>query len=159
MTKKFISHRGNLIGPFPDLENRPEYIENAINSGFDCECDVWRIGDKWWLGHDEPQYRIELDFLLDNSEKLWIHTKNFEALDALVAEGLNCFFHADDPYTLTSKGYIWAYPGSRINFNTICVMPETVGPVIYTQNDKNNALGICSDYIVLEKLEQIRRNT
>jgi hypothetical protein len=37
---KIISHRGNLTNPDPDLENRPDRIEEVISKGFDCEIDV-----------------------------------------------------------------------------------------------------------------------
>ena len=37
---KLISHRGNLHGKFASLENSPEYIEEAIDKGFDTEIDV-----------------------------------------------------------------------------------------------------------------------
>lgn len=151
---KFISHRGNLSGPLPELENSPEYIIKALKSGFECECDVRWKDDEWWLGHDEPQYKIDENFL--RTEGLWIHAKNIEALTRLNSLKLNYFWHENDAYTLTSHGYIWAYPGSKLTNQTICVMPENVE---YTKEEKAECLGICSDYIVFEKLEEIRRNT
>lgn len=147
---KYISHRGNLMGPFPLLENRPDYILNALNSDFECECDVWFKDDKWWLGHDSPQYQINFTFLFIPG--LWIHAKNIEALEKLQATELNYFWHENDKYTLTSHGYIWAYPGSPISDKTICVMPENAVPQ-YTQEEKMNALGMCSDYVLIEKLQ------
>ena len=36
-----ISHRGNINGKKPDLENKPEYIQNAIKLGYNVEIDVW----------------------------------------------------------------------------------------------------------------------
>ena len=163
---KFISHRGNLIGSYPDLENRPEYILNALDSGFDCECDVWWKDDSWWLGHDRPEYMIGAEFL--THEGLWIHAKNTDALTRLNNldrlnrmnnfPTMNYFWHDSDAYTVTSKGYIWAYPGSKLTSEIICVMPENAEP-IYTKDEKAECYGVCSDYIVLEKLEEIRRNT
>jgi hypothetical protein len=156
ISMKYISHRGNLIGPYPDLENRPDYILNAINSGFECECDVWWRDGSWWLGHDKPQYEISEDFL--TTKGLWIHAKNTQALHRLANfETANYFWHETDQYTLTSHGYIWAYPGSELTSLTICVMPENAEP-LYTKEEKSKCEGICSDYIVLEKLEEIRRN-
>jgi hypothetical protein len=154
---RYIAHRGNLIGPYPELENRPDYILNAIDCGFDCECDVWWHEGGWWLGHDSPLYKItDPDFL--ESDGLWIHAKNSEALTRIQQEypEANYFWHETDDYTLTSKGYIWAYPGSRLTKETVCVMPENAD---YTKDEKFKAWAICSDYIILEKLEEIRRNT
>jgi len=42
---------------------------------------------------------------------------------------------------LTSKNYIWAYPGKQSIIGSIAVMPE-----IYT-DDITQCIGICSDYI------------
>ena len=78
---KLIAHRGNLNGPNPELENKPEYILNTISLGYDCEIDIRYIDNEYYLGHDSPDFLIDLDFLLDNSNKFWIHCKNFEAFD------------------------------------------------------------------------------
>ena len=61
---KLISHRGNLFGPNPELENQPQYIKNVIQSGYDCEIDVRYIHGKYYLGHDFPQYIIDISFIV-----------------------------------------------------------------------------------------------
>lgn len=148
----YIAHRGNVIGPMPEHENKPQYILNALDMGFDCECDVWYHEGEYWLGHDKPQYKIPASFL--SMKGLWIHAKNYDALTNIRASfpEINVFFHDTDPYTLTSGGFIWAYPGQHIRpEQTICVMPERVDYV--SQNEKHLAYGICSDYVVREKIE------
>ena len=35
-----ISHRGNINGPNPEMENNPEYIQKALDLGYDVEVDV-----------------------------------------------------------------------------------------------------------------------
>ena len=72
-----ISHRGNIDGK-TNQENKPEYIKKALFHGFNVEIDVWYIDNKYYLGHDLPQYEIEEDFLQNAS--LWCHAKNIEAL-------------------------------------------------------------------------------
>ena len=54
----YISHRGNLTGKNPELENSPVYIYQAIDKGFDVEIDLRydTLNKKLYLGHDEPQY-------------------------------------------------------------------------------------------------------
>ena len=137
-----ISHRGNLNGKNPSKENSIEYITNALHLGFDVEVDVWSINNKLFLGHDEPQYETNIDFL--NNTKLWCHAKNLEALEKLLSEKIHCFWHQNDDYTLTSRNIIWAYPGKILNKNSICVMPESAG----IKDIKNlDCLGICSDFI------------
>lgn len=135
-----ISHRGNIDGPNPEQENRPEYIVKALQQ-YNCEIDVW-LAEGWYLGHDKPQYKVNYDFL--KQDGLWIHAKNVAALERLVDDdSVNCFWHQEDRYTITSQGYVWAYPGEPTAFGskTICVLPEW--------NSSSTALfgGVCSDYI------------
>ena len=137
----FISHRGNLNGKNLLLENSLDYILNAINLGFDCEIDLWKIKEKLYLGHDEPQYLID-DFFLDN-KKLWIHCKNKESLEFCLKNNFHCFFHNSDEYTITSNGFIWAYPGKEFNSN-ICI---SVLPEKNNFEYLNDCFGICSDFI------------
>lgn len=140
---KFIAHRGNINGP--DInENKPEYILNTILQGYDCEIDVRYLENKLYLGHDNPDYQIEISFLLNNNNKLWIHCKNIEALEYLLNyKELNIFWHQEDNYTLTSKGFIWSYPKMKITNKCIILMPELNNYEI----DKN-AYGVCTDYIL-----------
>ena len=35
-----IAHRGNIDGPNPEMENNPQYIDKAIDSGYNVEIDV-----------------------------------------------------------------------------------------------------------------------
>ena len=51
----YISHRGNLDGINPELENNPKYISNALEKNFDVEVDAWFVNGKFYLGHDEPK--------------------------------------------------------------------------------------------------------
>ena len=106
-----ISHRGNIDGPNPESENKPSYILNAINHGYEIEVDFWFSNNKFYLGHDEPQYDIPIEWLESNYRKLWIHCKNVDALNKLheLDRGgfyLNYFWHENDKVTLTSKGFI-----------------------------------------------------
>ena len=146
--KIFISHRGNLNGKNINLENSPEYINNALKEGYDVEIDVWFEEKVFFLGHDKPVYPINKSFL--SNRKLWCHCKNIEALIELKKlNSTHCgefhyFWHENDKVTITSKGYIWAYPGNDVE-GSIAVMPEI------NNDDTSNRLGICSDYIVKYK--------
>jgi len=144
--KRFISHRGNLDGKNTELENQPSYIYEAINKGFEVEVDVWFVDGKFKLGHDKPHYDFPFELLKNHYKNLWLHCKN---LDAVVAFSqfnndnlVNYFWHQKDDITLTSKGYIWAFPGKQPIKNSIAVLPE-----IYN-DDISSAYGICSDIIL-----------
>jgi len=138
----FISHRGNVNGINSGRENNPIYILEALNKGYDCEIDVWLIKDRLYLGHDKPQYEINLKFLQNN--KLWCHAKNLSALEYMLLHSVHCFWHQSDDYTITSKGVIWAYPGKELSRNSICVMPESNEAAYH---EKIVCTGICSDFI------------
>jgi hypothetical protein len=142
----YISHRGNINGRIEEAENKPEYIIDTLRLGYDVEIDVWYINGEWWLGHDEPQYQIDFDWIDSRSDRLWIHCKNIEAVEYFYeneneCREINWFWHENDTLTLTSYGYIWAYPGKQPIKKSIAVMPE-----IHMDNI-NVCMGICSDYI------------
>jgi len=139
-----IAHRGLMNGPEKQFENKPAQIELALAMDFDCEVDVWLKNNEWFLGHDEPTYPIDFEFLKRSG--LWIHAKNLEALYALSETDLNYFWHQEDNFTLTSQGYIWTYPGKPITKNSISVLPEWQDPKF--DNLDLNCYGICSDYVV-----------
>lgn len=139
-----ISHRGNIDGPRPEMENKPSYILQAIQYGFNCEIDVHFSDGKFYLGHDEPQYDFPLSLLEQYHTKLWIHCKNIEALYTLnnidsLGSKLNYFWHDVDKATLTSKGFIWSV--ENIN-RGILVMPES-----FSRTPNEETLGVCSDEI------------
>jgi hypothetical protein len=145
---KYIAHRGNTNGKFESWENEPTYIDKAIKEGFDAEVDVWYIkteqfGWQLFLGHDKPDYGIDLRWFRDRLTKLWVHCKNVEALVYFQECGypVNYFWHEEDTVTLTSLNYIWAYPGKQPIKSSIAVMPEI--------NDESieGCLGVCSDYV------------
>jgi len=140
---KLISHRGNLIGPNSERENSPSYLQETLDNGFDVEVDLWFIEDKLYLGHDEPQYLISHSWLTQFLYRLWVHCKNPEAIVYLQENypQINYFWHQEDTLTLTSKKYIWVYPGKQPIKDSIAVMPEI------HNDDISQCLGICSDYI------------
>jgi hypothetical protein len=142
----YISHRGNINGRIEEAENKPDYIDDALRLGYDVEIDVWYVDGNWWLGHDEPQYPIELEWIDRRSDRLWVHCKNVEAVEYFYENESDCkeinwFWHGEDTLTLTSYGYIWAYPGKQPIKKSIAVMPE-----IHNDNI-SYCSGICSDYI------------
>lgn len=144
LNKKLISHRGNINGQNLNLENEPTYIDSAILNGFDVEIDVWLKDNILWLGHDYPQYQVDLSWLEERRLRLWIHCKNIDALNYLKKTDLdlNYFWHQTDDVTITSKGYFWTYPGKQLTENSIACMPE-----IDNFENIETAYGICSNKI------------
>lgn len=141
-----ISHRGNLDGPSTEFENSVGRIVKCVcELKIDIEIDVWKLTGALFMGHDAPETRLPIGVLEEFGEHIWIHCKNLEALIEL-KDHYNCFFHDKDDYVLTSRNYIWAYPGKVITPETICVLPENRS-IPYDTEDIKSCRGICSDYI------------
>jgi hypothetical protein len=137
---KVISHRGNLEGRQNSLENRPEYIKEALSTGFDTEIDVWYVNNNFYLGHDNPTYKTDLIFL--KTKGLWCHAKNLEAFITLKENKIHTFWHETDKVTLTSRGIPWCFIGIYIPKGiTVCLNPELTLP--------DYIKGICTDYPLL----------
>lgn len=142
MNKILISHRGNINGKILERENHPDYIDDAIKLFYDVEVDIWSVDGYIFLGHDNPQYKINIDWLQSRLDKLWIHCKNIQALEFFSGSQFNYFWHDTDIVTLTSHRYMWVYPGKQPIKNSIAVLPE-----IYN-DDVSECMGVCSDYIL-----------
>tara|TARA_R110002020_G_scaffold124281_5_gene281238 strand:+ start:70 stop:528 length:459 start_codon:yes stop_codon:yes gene_type:complete len=137
-----ISHRGNINGRIPERENDPEYLMEAMKAGYSVEADVWMVDNQYWLGHDEPTYKVDDKFL--QNDKIWFHAKNIEALYAMSSDSqIHYFWHQEDDFALTSKGYIWTYPRKKLTNRSICVLTSDTNHAIL----ERECAGICSDYI------------
>jgi hypothetical protein len=138
----WISHRGNLHGPDKTNENKIDYIDHVLDTTtFDVEIDVHGVDATLYLGHDEPQEMIPLNYL--KHPRLWFHCKNASALQYMSAYGnAKYFWHEDDDYTLTSNGKVWVYPGAQLLKGSIAVLPE-----IAYDGHLETCYGICTDYI------------
>ena len=135
----YISHRGLISGSDKNLENNPDQITYLCQKNINVEVDVRLYKNKFYLGHDEPVYKIDKKFLLNN--KIWCHAKNYEALEALSNLDCHYFWHQEDDYTITNKGFIWVYPGKPLLKNCISVLPENF------KKDTTKCYGVCTDYI------------
>jgi len=121
-----ISHRGNTRGPNPEFENHPSYVDQALLE-HQVEVDIHCNNGEFWLGHDSPQYKINLEWLIKRKNKLWIHCKNISAAQILSVyrkEEFNFFGHSNDKYVVSSNGYVLSIGCFVNNEKTIIVMPE-----------------------------------
>ena len=136
-----IAHRGNAEGPNIAFENDPEYIDKALDQGLDAEIDLWFVPTGFFLGHDLGNYPITIEWLESRANKLWIHCKNLLALNKLsTRDNLNYFWHQTDDFTLTSKGFIWTFPGKPTCEKSVIVSLGKTHPA------PTECYGVCSDY-------------
>jgi len=138
-----ISHKGNLCGKDHHNENKPSHILNILKLGFHVEIDVWYVKNEFYLGHDEPIHKVSPTFLINSM--IWCHAKNIDAILEMQRYNIHYFWHESDTITLTSKKYIWAFPGKQPIKNSIAVLPE-----LYN-DDISSSVGICSDNIYYYK--------
>ncbi len=141
---KLIAHRGNWKGRNPELENSLFLIDDAITAGFDVEVDVWKLDDRLFLGHDGPEIPVDAGIIQLLSPFAWYHAKNYSALEYLIGEGHHVFTHDRDDYTITSKGFVWAYPGKPLGPLGVACMPELAPGFVVPKN----AYGVCSDNLL-----------
>ena len=143
-----IAHRGNFNGPNKYRENTISYIEEAIYKGYDVEIDVRVKKNKIYIGHDQPIDLATDSWLKKFKNKLWIHCKDSSSLDYFNnLKQYNYFWHEDDAFTITSKGFVLSHVKNSIN--------KLSGKFIKIQLENKkingNFVGILSDYPVLYK--------
>ena len=148
---KIIAHRANINGPSKE-ENCPKQIDKSISMGYDAEFDIIydHLSSVFWLGHDEPQYKVSWKWVANRHDRLWIHCKDIITLHEFTKyehAGYQYFWHQQDDFTLTSNKYIWTFPGKPYTPRSIMVMPEW-NTKISNLNDLRvtDCYGICTDY-------------
>lgn len=136
-----IAHRGNINGKNPEKENTVDYLQEAINKGYDVELDVRYIDGVFYLGHDDPQEECP-EWLLQSTNS-WVHAKDITTLqECMDRDYSNVFFHDSDDAVLTSSGLLWTFPGKELTIRSIQVMPEYVD-----EEFNHDCFGICSDKV------------
>ena len=142
-----ISHRGNINTVNLERENTKSYIQEAIDLGYDVEIDVRYADGKFWLGHDEPDYEVELEWLLERKNNLWIHCKNFLSLARLINTNLIIFYHQDENHTIIGNTKaIWSHDIDDANHQSIIPLID-IDSVNSFKNFNQKYYGICSDFI------------
>ena len=139
---RWILHRGLMNGPDKIIENNELLLHKRIEEGWDIEIDIWSINGHLMLGHDGPSTPL-IDAKLLESNHAWVHCKNLEAAEYCNKHSaINFFIHDTDIAVLTSKRYIWCYPGNKAGHSSVCVLPERV-----VNMDISNVTAVCSDYL------------
>jgi len=143
-----IAHRGNINGPNPKRENTILYIEEAINRGYDVELDLRILKDKIYIGHDKPIEEIKPNWLKKFKNKLWVHCKDTESLKYFAdLKDYNYFWHKDDEFTITSKGFILSHTDNNIK----SLSGKFIKIQLENKKINGNFVGILSDYLLKYK--------
>jgi len=145
---ELIAHRGNIFGPQPEIENSPEYIDEAIRQLYKAEIDLWSVRGELFLGHDSPIYLIDFDYLFDRRDFIYVHLKGrFEEGNACLINDLNWFKHHDERFVFTNFGDKWYFPSAEIMSDGVNLMPEYSSTVELFISKMNRDVRVCSDYV------------
>ena len=159
---KIISHRGNLEGSNPNLENTKHYIDSALDKGFDVEVDLWKIERNYYLGHDNPENKVELEWLDERKKNIWLHTKNFNCFESLldINNDFIYFYYTAEPVVMVSNRVIWSHAPTEMSVYKNCVIPLLEKSQII-ENNFFAWYGICTDFPTLlnDKLSVSKRNS
>jgi hypothetical protein len=144
---KHICHRGNIVGPVKECENNFGILIQRTLQAYSVEVDIWYHENNLWLGHDKPEYKVSLDWLVSDKQRL-IHAKDGKTLEYLLGEAgkraidIHLFYHTEEDYVLTNKGLVICYPGKPLLEGSVCMMPERAS---YKVEDLQRCYSICSD--------------
>lgn len=144
---KIISHRGNINGPRSDQENEPSYIDAAIALGFDVEIDVRYVDGQFYLGHDNPDHAIDIEWFLARKNVLWVHCKNLDAAYQFIKLNLEvrCFCSISDPFCFMTQGYLWLND-VEVEPKDNCIVPLLNISDIKSYKFMYQPYGVCTDY-------------
>ena len=146
----YISHRGNIDGVIPERENALDYIQEAIDAGYDVEIDLRMKNEQPHLGHDYAQYPVTEEWLWQRRERLWVHVKEYAALQWIfqrpLMQPVRYFCHESDRFTLVSNGWIWSHDLTN-RMNSKCIIPLLSKESVESYNNTDFG-AVCSDFIL-----------
>jgi hypothetical protein len=147
-----ISYRGIFDGNNFEDANTPNQLAKARGYGFPCMIDLWKVGDKFYLGDDQPLTEVPFTYFQGN--KWWINARNTEVQEWLSSQPLklypNWFFFTTPtpppPFVIASNGKLITPGTVPINNNSVIFLPEIDDKGLFsTVNLK--CFGICSVYL------------
>lgn len=155
-----ISHRGNISGRKPELENSPGYILEVLRQGYMVEVDVRWSEVGLFFGHEPGKFsypvdEVQLMTFEPYAKDILFHCKNIEAFRKFQGSDWNFFFHDREDYALSSKEWIISHSklGNSYYFDddtkgTVLMLPEIHG---LSKDAVKDCAGVCSDIISFYK--------
>ena len=143
-----ISHRGNING-VEGKENHPDYIDRAIEKGYDVEIDVRqdnRTG--YYLGHEQMKHHLEKSGLIGLKQNLSRPAQDFGSLEILLILVLRVFYHDKELHTIIGNTQvIWSHNIEEASQNSIIPLLELDKLQVWKDMIDEDVYGICSDYV------------
>ena len=147
-----ISYRGIYDGQNLEDANTPKQITKALNNGFSCMVDVWKVSDKFYLGNEQPLTEVSANYFKGN--RFWLNARNNEMRTWLVSQPTSIYpnyFWFDTPtppppYVTASNGKLITPGTEPINNNSVVFLPEITDTGLFS-TVKLRCFGICSMYL------------
>ena len=147
----YISYRGIFDGNNFEDANTPPQLGKALGMGFSCMIDVWKVGDKFYLGNDQPITEVTAKYLQGN--RWYINARNTEMQNWLPTQNQklypNWFFFPFMPppqYVTASNGKLITPGTVPINNSSIIFLPEITDRACFS-TVKLKCFGIISSYL------------
>lgn len=148
----YISYQGIFDGTNYENANTPPQISKAIQAGYSCMVDVWRIDGKLYVGNGNPNIEITEKYV--QGPRFWINAQNDEMKEWIVTKPAKLYpnyFWFDTPtpppaYVTASNGKLITPGTVPINNDSVMFLPEIQDRSLFS-TVKLKCYGICSTYL------------
>jgi len=148
----YISYQGIYDGSNYEDANTPAQISKALQRGFSCLIDVWRIDNKLYVGNNQPTIEVTEKYIQGN--RFWINAKNTDMQEWLAAQPARLYpnyfwFETPTPppaYVTASNGKLITLGTVPIDTNSVMYLPEIYDRSLLCMV-KVRAYAICSTYL------------
>jgi hypothetical protein len=148
----YISYQGIFDGKDYEDANTPPQISKALQAGFTCMIDVWRIDGLLYVGTESA--KIELPQKYIQGPRFYINCMNDEIKEWIVTQPTKLFpnyfwFLASTPpppYATASNGKLITPGNTPINDNSIIFLPEIADRGLFS-TVQLRCYGVCSTYL------------
>ena len=148
----YISYQGIYDGSNYEDANTPPQISKALQRGFSCLIDVWRIDNKLYVGNNQPTIEVTERYIQGN--RFWINAKNTDMQTWIASQPSNLYpnyFHFDastppPPYATASNGKLITPGTVPINTNSVMFLPEINDRSLFSMVNVR-CYAVCSTYL------------
>ena len=148
----YISYQGIFDGQNYEDANTPPQISKALQAGFTCMIDVWRVDGVLYVGTESAKIEVTQKYI--QGPRFYINCMNDEIKEWIVDQPTKLFpnyfwFDASTPpppYATASNGKLITPGTVPINDDSIVFLPEIQDRGLFS-TVKLRCYGICSTYL------------
>lgn len=145
----YISYQGVYDGTNYEDANTVPQIRKALNAGYSCMVDVWRVDNKLYLGSYQPMVEVTDVYL--QGRRFWINARNTDMQEWISAQPSRLYpnyfwFTTPNPppaYVTASNGKLITPGTVPIDNNSVVYLPE-VTDQSYLTTVHLRCYGVCS---------------